>query len=156
MPNTPSLLQLGATGLFANDACSDEQKQLADQILSAVGCSVWLDDEGQIDAVTAVSGSGPAYFFLMMEAMQAAAEAQGLSTDVAKQLTLQTALGAATMASQSEDSPATLRKKVTSPGGTTEQAIATFNNGGFQTLVTDAMLACADHSRVLAKQLGDS
>lgn len=154
MPNTPSLVQLGASGLFANAKTTAEQKTLAQQILEAVGIVVWLDNEDQIDAVTAVSGSGPAYYFLFMEAMQAAAEAQGLSSEVARKLTLQTALGAATMASNSEDPASQLRKNVTSPGGTTEQAILTFEEGQLRALVDKAMVACAEHSKVLAKQLG--
>jgi len=154
MPNTPALVQLGASGLYANEAVSDEQKQLTETILNAVGVSEWVSEEGLIDAVTAVSGSAPAYFFLLMEAMQAAGEAQGLSAETAKALTLQTALGAATMAKTSDLSAAQLRKNVTSPGGTTEQAIACFENGDFRGLVNQAMLDCAEHSRKLAKQLG--
>ena len=154
MPNTPALLQLGASGLYANEATSEAQKLLAETILNAVGITTWLNSEAEIDAVTAVSGSGPAYFFLLIEAMQAAAVAQGLNPETAKALSLQTALGAATMAAQSDVDAAELRRRVTSPGGTTEQALACFNNGGFSELVAQAMQDCADHSQVLADKLG--
>lgn len=155
MPNTPSQLGLGATGLFASAECSQQQKAFTKTALDAVGISLWLNNEDEINAVTAVSGSGPAYFFLLIEAMQAAGQAQGLSEATAKQLAVQTALGAASMAAHNTDSPTELRQKVTSPGGTTDRAITTFNEGGFHDLVAKAMLACADHGKVLAKQLGD-
>ncbi len=154
MPNTPALVQLGASGLFANSLVNKKQRSLAETILNAVGISFWLNAESELDAVTAVSGSGPAYFFLLIEAMQQAAIDQGLSVETAQQLTLQTALGAATMASQSDVNASELRKRVTSPGGTTEQAINTFCEGGFTPLVSKAMQKCADHSVTLAKQLG--
>ncbi len=155
MPNTPSLVQVGASGLFANNACSDAQRKLAQDILSAVGIVCWLDNESDIDPVTAVSGSGPAYFFFMMEAMIAAGVKQGLSEDVARQLTLQTALGAATLAQQSDVGPAELRRRVTSPGGTTEQAIQSFEKNEFAKIVEKAMQACSDRSVAMAKELGN-
>ncbi|MDH5485497.1 MAG: pyrroline-5-carboxylate reductase, partial [Gammaproteobacteria bacterium] len=139
MPNTPALLQAGATGLYANTQCSQAQQAIAEQILSAAGITLWVKDETQLDAVTAVSGSGPAYFFLLMEAMQKAGEQLGLDSDTAKQLSLQTALGAARMATEGNDDPATLRAKVTSKGGTTEAAINSFLDNGFETLVTTAL-----------------
>lgn len=154
MPNTPAMLQTGATALFANQAVSDEQHNLAERIMRAVGLTRWIEDESQMDAVTALSGSGPAYYFLLMEAMEKAAQSLGLSEENAHLLTLQTALGAARMAIEAEDSPASLRAKVTSPGGTTEQAIRTFQEGGFQQLVTDALKAAHDRSVSLSETLG--
>ncbi len=154
MPNTPALVQCGATALVANARVSSTQKQLAEHILQAVGIAIWVEDEAQLDAVTAVSGSGPAYFFLLMEAMQSAGEALGLSADTARVLTLQTALGAARMASQSEVDAATLRARVTSKGGTTEQAILSFENAGFHEIVHQALEAACIQSHKLAKELG--
>ncbi len=123
MPNTPALVQTGATGLFASPLVSATQRQHADDILGAVGTVSWLDQEDDIDKVTALSGSGPAYFFLMMEAMTKAGVKLGLDPKIAQQLTLQTALGASRMALDSEVDTAELRRRVTSPGGTTEAAI---------------------------------
>ena len=154
MPNTPALLNEGATGLFANTQVSDEQRQQADAILKTAGITVWVETEKQLDAVTAVSGSGPAYYFLFMEAMQAAGEKLGLSSEQSRLLTLQTALGAARMASESDDDPATLRAKVTSKGGTTEQAINTFNNRELATIVYEAMQAADNRAAELAQILG--
>lgn len=151
MPNTPALVQTGATALFANAAVSQQQRQLADQILQAVGIALWVDSESQLDAVTAVSGSGPAYFFLVMEAMQAAGEQLGLDADTARQLTLQTALGAARMAISSDVDTAELRRRVTSPGGTTEQALKVFEDQGLKELFNRALTACRDRSEELAK-----
>ena len=150
MPNTPALLQCGASGLYKTEQVTDQQAEIAEQILGAVGITLWVKDESGIDAVTAVSGSGPAYYFLFMEAMQQAGEALGLDSETAKKLTLQTALGAARMALESDDDPATLRRKVTSPGGTTEQAINTFNEGGLSALVNKAMKAASDRSEELS------
>jgi pyrroline-5-carboxylate reductase len=154
MPNTPSLLRQGVSGLYANAQASEQQKQQAEQLLSAVGVALWLDEESLIDAVTAVSGSGPAYFFLMIEAMTSAGEQLGLPRDTAAQLTLQTALGAARMACENEVEAAELRRRVTSPNGTTEAAIKAFQAGGFETLVQQAMNAAAQRSAELAEQLG--
>lgn len=153
MPNTPALVQTGATGLFANTAVSAEQRELADRILRAVGIALWVEHEVQLDAVTAVSGSGPAYFFLVMEAMQAAGEQLGLSADVARQLTLQTALGAAQMAIGSDVDVAELRRRVTSPKGTTERAIAALEEGGLRELFHRALGACRNRARELAQEL---
>ena len=153
MPNTPAMLQVGATGLFATSNVSSEQRDQAERILRAVGITLWVDSESDIDSVTAVSGSGPAYYFLVMEAMQAAAEKLGLPEDTAKLLTLQTALGAARMALESQDDPATLRQKVTSPGGTTEQAIMSFEENGLRDLFEKAMSAARDRSISLSEQL---
>jgi len=153
MPNTPALLQCGASGLYANEYTSEAQRDTALQILEAVGIAVWVDNEDLIDAVTAVSGSGPAYYFLMMEAMQQAGESLGLPAGVSRQLVLQTALGAARMAIEGDDDPATLRKKVTSKGGTTEQAINSFQSDGFEEIVRRALTAARDRGRTLAKEL---
>ena len=155
MPNTPALVETGASGLFATPRVSAAQRLQAEQVLGAVGIALWLDNEAQIDAVTAVSGSGPAYYFLLMEAMIAAGEKQGLSRQVSTQLTLQTALGAARMALASDVDPAELRRRVTSPKGTTEQAVHSFEQGGLRALVDQAMVACADRSRAMARELGD-
>lgn len=154
MPNTPALLRQGASGLYANAAVSAAQRELAEQLLSAVGLALWLDNEQQIDAVTAVSGSGPAYFFLLIEAMTAAGEKLGLSREIAEQLTLHTALGAARMATSSDVDAAELRRRVTSPNGTTEAAIKAFQAGGFEALVQQALDAAAHRSAELAEQLG--
>ena len=154
MPNTPALLRQGVSGLFANAQVSPEQRAQAEQLLSAVGVALWLDEEKLIDAVTAVSGSGPAYFFLLIEAMTAAGEQLGLPRETAAQLTLQTALGAARMATESDVDAAELRRRVTSPNGTTEAAIKAFQAGGFETLVQQALNAAAARSAELAEQLG--
>ncbi|AYC31132.1 pyrroline-5-carboxylate reductase [Pseudomonas cavernae] len=154
MPNTPALLREGVSGLYANANVSAAQRQQAEQLLSAVGLALWLDEEQLIDAVTAVSGSGPAYFFLLIEAMTAAGEQLGLPRATAAQLTLQTALGAARMAVASDVDAAELRRRVTSPAGTTEAAIKTFQAGGFETLVKHALDAAAQRSAELAEQLG--
>ncbi len=154
MPNTPALLKAGATGLFANSHVNEQQKQLADEVLAAAGINLWVKQESQLDAVTAVSGSGPAYFFLFMEYMQKAGEQLGLDADSARRLTLQTALGAARMAAEGEDSPAALRGKVTSKGGTTEAAIRCFVDNNFQQLVTDALTCARDRADELADLLG--
>ncbi|HSC74882.1 MAG TPA: pyrroline-5-carboxylate reductase [Pseudomonadales bacterium] len=147
MPNTPALVQLGASGLYANSKVNAQQREQAQTILAAVGIALWLDNEEQIDAVTAVSGSGPAYFFLLMEAMIVAGEKLGLATDVSRALTLQTALGAAQMAITSDVDVAELRKRVTSPGGTTERAIAHFETSGLREIVNGALQAAALRSQ---------
>lgn len=152
MPNTPALVQLGATGMFANAYVSDQQKQLAKHILDAVGISLWLKKEKELDAVTALSGSGPAYYFLLMEAMIKTGIAQGLDPETAQKLTLQTALGAATMAAASEDGPAELRRKVTSPNGTTEQAILSFQKNNFEQMVKEALDAASKRSIELSRE----
>ncbi|NQD94576.1 pyrroline-5-carboxylate reductase [Pseudomonas sp. CrR25] len=154
MPNTPALLRQGVSGLYGNARVSAEQRQQAEQLLSAVGLALWLDEEQLIDAVTAVSGSGPAYFFLLIEAMTAAGEKLGLPRATAAQLTLHTALGAARMAVSSDADAAELRRRVTSPAGTTEAAIKTFQAGGFEALVENALHAAARRSAELAEQLG--
>lgn len=154
MPNTPSLVRMGACGLFAAASVSEQQRQLADTVMRAVGEVRWLTEEAQIDAVTAVSGSGPAYFFLMLEAMVDAGVEQGLSAEVAKALAIQTAAGAAELARTSDADLPELRRRVSSPGGTTEQAILTFENLQLRETVKQAMQACADRSRQMAAELG--
>lgn len=155
MPNTPALVQSGATALFANAAVSDEQRSAAESIMRAVGLALWVDDEDQLDAVTALSGSGPAYFFLLMEALQAAGCKLGLPEETARLLALQTAFGAAKMALESPEDAAALRRRVTSPGGTTERAISIFQQNGFNELVEKAMQAAAARSRELAEDIGN-
>ncbi|QZI71111.1 pyrroline-5-carboxylate reductase [Pseudomonas protegens] len=154
MPNTPALLRQGVSGLYATAQVSPEQRHQAEALLSAVGIALWLDQEQQLDAVTAVSGSGPAYFFLLIEAMTAAGEKLGLPRETAAQLTLQTALGAAHMAVSSDVDAAELRRRVTSPAGTTEAAIKSFQANGFEALVEKALGAAAHRSAEMAEQLG--
>lgn len=154
MPNTPSQLRQGASGLFANAQVSAEQRANADAILRAVGVVQWLDDEALLNPVTAVSGSGPAYFFLFMEAMIEAGEAMGLSRESARELTLQTALGAAMLARDSDVDVSELRRRVTSPKGTTEQAILSFEQDKLRETVARAMNACSARAAELSEQLG--
>lgn len=150
MPNTPALVQSGATGLFANHNVSDQQRDLAKQVLSAVGLALWVENEDQIDAVTALSGSGPAYFLLVMEAMMSAGKSLGLSDDVASQLTLQTALGSAQLAITSDVDVMELRRRVTSPGGTTERAISIMQEKGLEDIFAEALTGAYDRSKELA------
>ena len=154
MPNTPALVNSGASGLFANPRASDRQRELAESILRTVGVTIWLSSEDQLDAVTGVSGSGPAYFFLAMEALEQAAVEQGLDAATARLLAVETAFGAAKMALESGTDPAELRRNVTSPGGTTERAIAEFQDGGFERLFKQAVAAATARSRELADMLG--
>jgi pyrroline-5-carboxylate reductase len=154
MPNTPALVGMGASGLYANANVSAAQKESAEAALAAVGLAMWVEEEELLHAITAVSGSGPAYYFLFMESMIKAGIEQGLPADVAKQLTLQTARGAAEMAMQSDVEPDELRRRVTSPKGTTEQAILSFQANQLEGLVEKAMKACADRSVELSELLG--
>jgi pyrroline-5-carboxylate reductase len=151
MPNTPALVQLGATGIFANTLVNSTQKETAQTILDAVGLSVWVEKEDNLDAVTAISGSGPAYFFYFIELLQKAAEKLGLPPEAAKALAQQTALGAASMA-QGKDM-AELRAQVTSKNGTTEQAIISFQENNLASLVDNATQAAHDRSVELAREL---
>jgi pyrroline-5-carboxylate reductase len=150
MPNTPALLGAGATGLHANARVDAAQRTLAEGLLGATGITAWIPDEAAMDAVTALSGSGPAYVFLLAEAMQAAGEAQGLSAETARALALQTVFGAARMLVESGESAATLRERVTSPNGTTQAALETFEAGGFRQLVAQAIARAAERGRELA------
>jgi pyrroline-5-carboxylate reductase len=151
MPNTPALVLTGATGLHANSNVTEAQSDLAENILRSVGIALWVETEGELDAVTAVSGSGPAYYFLLMEAMEKAALELGLTPKTAQLLVQQTALGAAKIALESEESPEKLRQRVTSPNGTTQKAIETFQAGGFVELVSKALNAARDRSIELSK-----
>lgn len=139
MPNTPALLGAGVTGLYANPRVDDAGRARARTLLESAGATVWIDDEARMDAVTAVSGSGPAYIFLLAEAMEDAAIAQGLPAADARTLVLQTVLGAARMLVEAGEAPAELRRRVTSPGGTTHAAVETFEAGGLRALVAEAI-----------------
>lgn len=155
MPNTPALIGEGAVGLYATEDVTQAQKSLTENIMNSIAKKVsWVNKEALIDTVTGISGSGPAYFFLMMEAMQNAGIEAGLSPEDAKDLTVQTCLGAARMALTSEDDLATLRKKVTSPKGTTEAAINSFEANNIRRIVADAVFAARDRGQELAEILG--
>ncbi|MBT5007750.1 MAG: pyrroline-5-carboxylate reductase, partial [Halieaceae bacterium] len=139
MPNTPALLGCGASGLFANANTSDQQRAYAEQVLSAVGILDWVPKERDLNAVTALSGSGPAYFFYVMQAINDAALNNGLDAETARLLTLETALGAARLALESAEEPGTLQKRVTSPGGTTEAAINVLESSGVRDAFQNAV-----------------
>ncbi len=156
MPNTPALVQTGAHGLYAHEIVDASKRELASQILAATGLTLWLNAEAQIDAVTAVSGSGPAYFFYMMESMIQAGKNLGLDEKVATALTLQTALGAAQMAITSSNSPAELRKNVTSPNGTTQAALEVFDRAQISQNIQAALAAAQKRSQELAEELSES
>jgi pyrroline-5-carboxylate reductase len=156
MPNTPAMVQSGVTALYANPAVSEARRSIAESILRAVGVALWIEDEALMDAVTALSGSGPAYFFLCMEALQTAGIGMGLPPETARLLTLQTAIGAAKMALESSEDVTRLRRQVTSPGGTTESAVAVLEANGFADLVNKALQAAASRSRELADEFGAS
>lgn len=154
MPNTPALIGCGATALYAGPGAEARHRELAESILRAAGSVTWVESEPQMDAVTALSGSGPAYFFLLTEAMADAGTALGLRRDTARLLALETALGAARMSVESADDVAELRRRVTSPGGTTEAALAVLEKGGFGGLVDRALRAACERSRELADSFG--
>lgn len=154
MPNTPALVGCGASGLFANDNTSPKQREFAQLVLSAVGITCWVNSEPELDAITALSGSGPAYFFLFMEAMIDAGVALGLNRDTATQLCTQTGLGAARMALENDEDLAELRRRVTSPGGTTERAVQSFEQDKLRDVVTRAMRAAADRAAEMAREMG--
>lgn len=156
MPNTPALIQTGMTGLIASPEVTSAQRQLADSILKSVGATVWLDDEALLDVVTAISGSGPAYFFLFIEALAEAGEELGLDADTARQLALQTGYGATRMAIEADETPATLREQVTSPGGTTAAALAEFDNGNLRALVRKAATAAKQRAAEMAETYGNN
>lgn len=155
MPNTPAQVKQGATGLFANDFVSNEQKNIVTSILSSVGDCFWVAEEKLIDAITAISGSGPAYFFLMMQSMTQAGMALGLDEKTASALSVKTALGASIMAANSDDDPKQLRANVTSPNGTTQAAIESFQDQNFEGIVASAARAAYDRAQQLSIQLGD-
>ena len=154
MPNRPALCGFGATGLYAPPGLGAAERALAESILAAVGITVWIERESQMDTVTALSGSGPAYFFLFMEALEAAARDLGLEPGVAHRLTLQTALGAARMAGESPDSLAVLREQVTSKGGTTAAALAILDAADLRGIVASALAAADRRSAELAAEYG--
>jgi len=155
MPNTPALFQSGVTGLFANELVSSQQKELVTSILSSVGECFWVDEEKLIDAITAISGSGPAYFFLLMQSITQSAIALGLDEKTANSLSIQTSLGASLMATKSGKDPKTLRAEVTSPKGTTQAAIESFQDQNFEGIVAAATRAAYERARELSNDLGD-
>lgn len=153
MPNTPALVRAGAAALYAARDVTAIQRQLATRIMQAVGVVLWLDDESLLDTVTAVSGSGPAYFFLIVELLEKIAVDMGLSREQARLLTVETALGAARMLKEAGADAAALRQQVTSPGGTTEKALQAFEEGGLEPLLQQALAACHTRSVELAGQV---
>ena len=154
MPNTPALIGAGISGLFANSQVTDDGRESAEQIMRAVGNIVWLENEGQLNLVTAVSGSGPAYFFYLMEAIERVAVGSGLDPTTARALTVETAIGAGRLALASSDSLAVLREQVTSPGGTTEAAINSLDENQVSKSVGRAVNAAKDRSEELSQLLG--
>lgn len=153
MPNTPAMVQTGAIGLHASPEVTEEGRNRAETILRAAGLTRWVEQEAHIDAVTALSGSGPAYFFLLMEALEQAGIDLGLDPETARLLTIQTALGAARMAVESDSPPARLREQVTSPGGTTERALAVFEEAGLRSLVGRALRAAEGRAVEISRTL---
>ena len=151
MPNTPALIGCGASALYANQYVTESQHELAESILRAVGTIVWVQDEKLMDTVTALSGCGPAYFFLMMEALQEAAEELGLPNDIARLLTLQTGLGAARMAIESGVTLTELRHSVASPGGSTEKALSVLEENNIRNIFKKALLAAKLRSEELGR-----
>lgn len=155
MPNTPAMIQMGATGLYAGAAISDDQRQLAYEVMAASGLVMWVEDEEQMHAVTAVSGSAPAYFFYFIESMIDGAMALGLDRKQAAALAMQTALGAAQMSIASDETPAELRRKVTSPNGTTQAAIESMQANQIGEHIQQAMRACYQRSQALSAEMDD-
>lgn len=156
MPNTPALIGKGVTGLYASPGCTAAQRKSTEAILSATGGTSWVDRESLINVVTAVSGSGPAYYFLLTEALREAGQSLGLPEDTAADLALQTAYGAGAMARESGVDVAELRKRVTSPGGTTQAALEVFEKGRFRELVMAAVSAATDRGVELARDADKS
>ncbi|UGQ47133.1 pyrroline-5-carboxylate reductase [Massilia endophytica] len=154
MPNTPALIGQGVTGMVASSGVTAQQREAADRILKAVGQTVWLDDEALIDPVTAVSGSGPAYVFYFIEAMQQAALEMGLTAEQGTQLAIATFTGAAQLAAQSEEPVSVLRERVTSKGGTTYAALTSMENSGVKAAIVTALKAAAARGKELGEELG--
>ncbi len=154
MPNTPALIGMGACGLYANNKVTMKQREVAASLCNAVGISAWVESETDIDSVTALSGSGPAYFMLFIQGLIEAAEAAGLNSQAAKALAVQTAAGAAELVSSSDAPLQTLIDNVTSPNGTTEKALQSFNDANLKSLIGDAFEAARTRSQQLAKELG--
>ncbi len=149
MPNTPALVSSGVSGLFAGKSVSVQQKQMAESVMRSVGSIFWVENEALIDTITAVSGSGPAYFLLMIEALEKSAVDNGFDTDSARLLAIETALGAARLALESDTTPARLRQQVTSPGGTTEAAINKMESCGFSKIIQKGVTAAIERAREL-------
>lgn len=156
MPNRPALQGCGVTALYANDQVTAENRSISEQILAAVGATLWVERETDMDTVTAISGSGPAYFFLLIEMLEAAGVSMGLSAEVARKLAIETAYGSGFMARESSDSPATLREQVTSKGGTTEAALKHLEASNVRAIFSQAVAAAAQRSAQLAKELGSA
>jgi pyrroline-5-carboxylate reductase len=154
MPNTPAMIGLGASALYAAEPVSASHRALAERVTNAAGKTVWVNREDLLDAVTAVSGSGPAYFFALIEAIARAGTELGLEEEVALALTVQTALGAASLAAQATEPVATLRENVTSPGGTTEQALQSLKANDFDAVVAEAVRQCAARAKALGEEFG--
>lgn len=155
MPNTPALVNRGVSALFANDQCTESQKHSVETIMKAVGETIWVDSESDIDTVTGISGSGPAYFFKLMEAMLEKAIENGIDEESAKTLVVETAAGAAKLAKQSVHNPKTLRQQVTSPGGTTQAAILSMESSGIDSTFSNGMDAAIKRSKQLSEELGE-
>jgi pyrroline-5-carboxylate reductase len=156
MPNTPALINQGITGLFAPTCVSEQQRQYAQTICSAVGKVIWVPNESLMDAVTALSGSGPAYVFAFLEALQAGGEKMGLPAEIARELAYQTLMGATALALQSSESPASLRQKVTSKGGTTAAALEVLDQQQWARILQEALLAAQKRGATMAKEFGQS
>lgn len=154
MPNTPALVLAGVSGLYAAHAASADDRAAAERILGAVGATVWMEREQDLDAVTAVSGSGPAYVFYFIEALEQAAAELGLGKDAARKLALETFAGAVKLAREAGEPPATLRARVTSKGGTTERAVRQLDRDGVRHAILSAVRAAAERSRELGEELG--
>lgn len=155
MPNTPAMVQAGATGLYANRPLNSEEKEPIETIFDAVGYTCWVTEEKLIDAVTAVSGSGPAYFFLVYESMQKVGQELGLDATVVAELTLHTALGAARLALASDKTASELRQQVTSPGGTTQAAIECFQAAGLEDIFRESMVSAVKRAEQMSKDFSD-
>lgn len=153
MPNTPALVRSGVTALLANEQVTEAHRDLAESVMRAVGTTLWVEDEADLDTVTAISGSGPAYFFAMMEALEEAAVAHGLAPDAARLLVAETAFGAAKLALESDETPAELRRRVTSPGGTTAAGVGVLDQADFQGLMARVVEAARNRARELAEEL---
>jgi len=153
MPNTPAMIQMGATGLYGTDNITAEQKKLATAVMEVSGLVLWVESEEQMHAVTAVSGSAPAYMFYFLESMVDSAVALGLDKEQASALAMQTMIGAAKMAMESDDAPAELRRKVTSPNGTTQAAVESMQANEIGRQISEAMQACYDRSQALSEEM---
>jgi len=154
MPNTPALIGMGATGLFATAGVDEAGRALASEVLGAVSETVWFDDEAKIDAVTAISGSGPAYVFYFIEALEEAARQLGMDEAQGRALAVATFTGAAQLAAQSDEPPAVLRERVTSKGGTTAAALASFEASGVKDAIVRGALAADARAREMGAEFG--